>query len=295
MELTGIRLAWLKNGLLAQPDTNTQNDENNFPTPNDAGLDGMNVGSLFSGIGGIDIGFQRQGFTTGWFVENEPYAISVLRKNFPGIPVLGDIATIDFGKLPRVDIIVGGFPCQDASVARSNGKGIEGSQTGLWRYFKEAIRTIRPQFALIENVPNLINRGFERVLCDLAQIGYNAQWQTVRAGSLGYPHNRERLFILAYTDGNWFERILEESLKTQVIKSIRVPQETLEAWYDQLLEPPLLGAGHGFPRRVDRIRTTGNAVVPDVAEIFAPEIRTHLDYEHTAEATNQCVAQLIDS
>jgi len=233
----------------------------------------MNVGSLFSGIGGIELGFHRHGFQTKWFVERQPYAAAVLKKRFPGIPVFGEIADIDFGALPKVDVLVGGFPCQDASIAKKNGRGISGPKTGQWRYFKEAIRTIRPKFALLENVPNLLKRGFEQVLADLAEIGYDAQWQVVSAGCLGYPHRRERLFVLAYPAGfRRLEKVQSKPATKPYLKHVTISQTTMEAWCDQLLGSPLLGADDGFPTRVDETRCLGNAVIPDVAELFAKEI-----------------------
>jgi DNA (cytosine-5)-methyltransferase 1 len=232
----------------------------------------LNVGSLFSGIGGVELGFEREGHHAEWFVECEPYAQAVLRKNFPGKPIFEDVEKVDFRQLPRVDILTGGFPCQDASVANINGKGISGAKTGLWKHFKRAISEIRPRYVLIENVPNLLNRGFERVLCDLAEIGYDAQWTIIRAGDLGYPHHRDRLFILAYPNGERSQRIYEESSKVKLRQFVKIPRATLEAWFDQLLESPLHGTGNGFPDRVDRVRCTGNAVVADVAQIFARKI-----------------------
>ncbi len=159
------------------------------------------VGSLFSGIGGIEIAFEEQGFKTEWFVENEPYAQAVLQKRFPETKVYADITKIDFTKVPRIDILTGGFPCQDISGA---GKriGIEGSRSSLWKYYAKAIRILRPKFALIENVSALAIRGLDVVLSDLAQIGYDAEWYNMSASAVGAPHQRERIFIIAYPNGN---------------------------------------------------------------------------------------------
>jgi len=156
----------------------------------------MNVGSLFSGIGGIEIGFEKQGFKTKWFVENDLYAREVLKKRFPEAILYGDITKIDFTKVPRVDILTGGFPCQDISNAGKRA-GIEGSRSSLWKHYLRAISVLRPRYALIENVSALLGRGLDVVLCDLAQVGYDAEYHCVSASSVGAPHRRDRIFIVA--------------------------------------------------------------------------------------------------
>ena len=125
----------------------------------------ITVGSLFSGIGGIDLGLERTGgFKTIWFSEIEPYCNAVLEKNFPGVPNIGDITKVDWNGVEKPDMLVGGFPCQDISVAGKQ-KGIkEGTRSGLWFEFAEAIRALRPRLILVENVPNLLNKGMEIVL-----------------------------------------------------------------------------------------------------------------------------------
>lgn len=161
----------------------------------------MNVGSLFSGIGGIEIGFEKQGFKTIWFIEKEPYAQTILRKRFPTATIYEDITTTDFSTVQKIDILTGGFPCQDISNA---GKriGITGSRSSLWKYYLEAIRVLRPKYALIENVSALTIRGLNVVLSDLAQIGYDAEWYNLSASAVGAPHRRERIFIIAYPNSN---------------------------------------------------------------------------------------------
>ena len=162
----------------------------------------MNVGSLFSGIGGIELGFEREGFTTKWFVEWDEYCQAVLRKNFKGAKIYGDIQKINFDELEKVDILTGGFPCQDISVA-GKGKGIiEGKRSSLWKHFHRAIGEIRPKYAVIENVSALTFRGLCNVLADLAEIGYDAEWVCLRASDFGALHRRERIFIIAYSNGN---------------------------------------------------------------------------------------------
>ena len=159
----------------------------------------LTVGSLFSGIGGLEHGLELTGlFKTIWNCEIDPYASAVLRKHWPDVPNLGDITQADWSAVEKPDLICGGFPCQDISIA-GKGKGIvEGERSGLWREFAGAIRSLRPRYALVENVPELANRGLWLVLADLAEMGYDAEWQIVSAAEVGAPHIRERLFIMAY-------------------------------------------------------------------------------------------------
>lgn len=162
----------------------------------------MYVGSLFSGIRGFELGFSREGFETKWFVEDNSYCQAVLKKNFPNIPIYGNIREIDFWKLERVNILTGGFPCQDISCANPRGEGISGERSGLWSYYAEAIREIRPKYAIIENVPMLANKGLNIVLRDLAENGYDAEWFCLRASDFGALHRRERLFVIAYPNNS---------------------------------------------------------------------------------------------
>lgn len=234
----------------------------------------LKVGSLFSGIGGIELGFHSVGgFETKWFVEWEPYAQAVLKKNFPEVPVFEDIQTIDWYTMPPVDILTGGFPCQDASVANNSGKGIKGARTGLWKCYLEAIRILRPKFIIAENVPNLLNRGFEEVVSDLASVGYDAEWQVLPAGSFGASHKRERLWVVAYPVRFGLEGIQSRSSEVKLQEPSSLATEILERWQHELSEPPLLGVGDGVPCKVDRTRCLGNSVCPPVATFVAQKIK----------------------
>jgi len=159
----------------------------------------LTLGSLFSGIGGIELGFERTGrFKTIWNCEIEPYPSAVLEKNFPGVKNYGDITKVDWSGVERPDVLVGGFPCQDISVA-GKGAGIkEGTRSGLWSEYARAVRELRPRYVIVENVSMLARRGLTRVLGDLAALGYDAEWFTIRASDVGAPHRRERLFIIAH-------------------------------------------------------------------------------------------------
>lgn len=165
----------------------------------------MNVGSLFSGIGGIELGFKRAGIKTKWFIEKDEYCQKILRKNFPKVPIYEDIEKINFSELEKVEILTGGFPCQDISYA-GKGEGIEGKRSGLWQYYYQAIGILRPEYIFIENVPALLKRGLNVVLADLATCGYNAEWDCIPAVAVGAPHRRDRIFIFAYTNSDRCKR-----------------------------------------------------------------------------------------
>lgn len=166
----------------------------------------MNYIDLFSGIGGFALSAQWAGwkFDNHFFSEIDPYCIEVYKKRFPNAVFLGDITAIDWEKLkldyPGDWIMSGGFPCQDISTAGKM-EGIHGERSGLWFTYAEAIRVLRPRYAIMENVAALVVRGLPEVLGSLAEIGYNAEWQSIRAADVGAPHRRERLWIVAYPDG----------------------------------------------------------------------------------------------
>lgn len=163
----------------------------------------MTYGSLFTGIGGIDLGLYRAGMTCKWQVEIDPFCQRVLAKHWPHVKRYGDIRTV--GELEGVDLIAGGFPCQDISYAGA-GAGIDGARSGLWGEMLRIIRLVRPQFVLVENVSALLTRGIERVLGELAASGYDAEWQSLPAAAFGAPHIRDRVFILAYSKSqSWLQ------------------------------------------------------------------------------------------
>ncbi len=168
-------------------------------------------GSLFAGIGGFDLGFERAGIRTIWQVEIDAYCRRLLAKNFPLAVRFDDIRTVcgiqhahpcpgRMRHLTWVDIISGGFPCQDISNAGKRA-GIDGERSGLWSEFARIIRELRPRYVVVENVAALLGRGMERVLGDLAACGYDAEWQSIRASDVGAPHRRERIWIVAYPSG----------------------------------------------------------------------------------------------
>jgi DNA-cytosine methyltransferase len=157
----------------------------------------MKHGSLFSGIGGIDLGFEMAGIETTWTCEIDDWANGLLQKRFPNAKHYRDVQKIGKNNLESVDIISGGFPCQDISTA-GKGAGLDGKRSGLWFEMWRIICELRPRWVLIENVANLANKGGSRVLHDLAKAGYDAEWQVISARDVGGRHLRKRLWIIAY-------------------------------------------------------------------------------------------------
>lgn len=162
----------------------------------------LTVGSLFSGIGGFEFGLERTGgFKTVWQCEIDPFCLKVLEKHWPGVKRFADIKKMGIGEeIPYVDVICGGFPCQPVSCAGKR-KGKEDTRW-LWPEFCRVVRCVRPEWVLIENVPGLLSadsgRLFAGILRDLSESGYNAEWNIVSAASVGAPHLRKRVFVVAH-------------------------------------------------------------------------------------------------
>lgn len=163
----------------------------------------VSIGSLCTGYAGLDMGVAAAlSGTTGlsWAADNDPHVTRLLADRFPTVPNLGDLASVHWPRVEPVDVITAGFPCQDISAA-GKGAGIEkGTRSSVWMHVMEAVRHLRPHLLVLENVPALRwkGRGFDHVLADLARTGYDARWCCVRAGDLGAPHKRERVFVVAH-------------------------------------------------------------------------------------------------
>lgn len=186
----------------------------------------LKIGSLFSGYGGLDLAVTAvTGAEVVWHCEWEAAPSAILEKNFPGVPNFHDVSKVDWANVEPVDILTGGFPCQDLSLAGKRAGMKEGTRSGLWSEFYKAITIIKPRLVVIENVRGLLSatahsdleqcawcvgeagdgepalRALGAVLGDLADIGYDAKWHGVRAADAGAPHNRFRVFIVAYPNG----------------------------------------------------------------------------------------------
>lgn len=281
----------------------------------------MKVLDLFSGIGGFSLGLDRAGMQTVAFCEIDPHCRKILKKHWPNTPIYEDISKLGFSKFNdeiyydchdtkkflgqetgKIDLICGGFPCQDISTAGAQ-KGMvdnkkyqkainEGStheeaereartRSGLWFEYKRIIREVRPTYVLIENVGNLRGNGLITVLKDLRQLGYDAEWHIISAKSVSPAwHERKRIWIIAVPHGHNF-RLCDETLTTKEEKQKWWAKATakLRAWWP--LKPTFRGTVDGVPRKLDlprqrRIRQLGNAVVPQIPEFIGTRI---MEYE----------------
>lgn len=166
----------------------------------------LTVGSLFSGIGGLDLGLERAGMQVLWQCEIDPYCRRVLEKHWPEVTRYDDIREITGDEVGYTDVLAGGFPCQDVSTAGKRAGIKEGTRSGLWAEYARLIGEIKPRWVIIENVPGLLSvdsgRGMGTVLYDLAVRGYDAEWDCISAASVGALHRRDRIFIVAHANGS---------------------------------------------------------------------------------------------
>jgi DNA (cytosine-5)-methyltransferase 1 len=254
----------------------------------------ITVGSLFSGIGGLDLGLERAGMRVVWQSEIDPYACRVLAKHWPDVPNLGDITTIDWTDVEPVDLICGGYPCQPFSLAGTRAGTAD--RRHLWPHFADALRHLRPRWALLENVPGHLSLGFGRVLGDLAELGYDTEWQCIPAAAVGAPHLRWRVFVVAHAhrEGEPGEpvdaftrpgvvvpdtephRHVADTGCVRLLQCAGIERESsghqARSIHHWAVEPDVGRVAHGIPARVDRLRTLGNAVVPQVAEYVGRRI-----------------------
>ena len=281
----------------------------------------VTFGSLFAGIGGIDLGLERAGMTCAWQVEIAPWCRKVLAKHWPDVRRYEDVKAVGGDTLEPVALIAGGFPCQDVSVAGQRAGIQDGNRSGLWSEFHRIIRELRPRYVFVENVPGLLTNGMGRVLGDLADIGYDAEWEVLSAADVGAPHLRKRVFIVAHTQivqcngrndnsricqqGGTVSKFGNRSRTKDVADAISNAtgatyrssgRSSEQRWDDESVgqrdtvgshtgdgsadvsdaqrerenwwttEPDVGRVANGVPRRVDRLKGLGNAVVPQCAE-----------------------------
>jgi len=267
----------------------------------------MRMLDLFSGIGGFSLAAEwvwGDELEIVGFCEIEKYCQKVLQKNFTGVPIHEDITELDGNDFKDIDLITGGFPCQDISIA-GKGEGITGKRSGLWFEMHRIIREVRPRYALIENVPMLTIRGGTRVIADLAKIGYDAEWTIIGADDVGAWHRRKRIWIVAYpeclgqSERSDIKRIdIERKTSNKSIKCYKtqpiaknvpdtdskrsqglVKRSQESRGYEQPIrfrsrarqrswwnaEPDVGRVANGISNRVDRLKGLGNAIVPQVA------------------------------
>jgi|ETNvirnome_2_300_1030623.scaffolds.fasta_scaffold10711_2 DNA (cytosine-5)-methyltransferase 1 len=232
----------------------------------------MNELALFAGAGGGILGGHLLGWRTICAVEWDAYAASVLvqRQNdgsLPAFPIWDDVQTFD-GRpwRGRVDVISGGFPCQDISAA-GKGAGIDGERSGMWGHMARIIGQVRPEFCMVENSPLLVGRGLARVLGSLASLGYDARWGVLGARDAGAPHKRDRIWIVANSRQQGPQgsvRPGEENGGGETGASQR-PGSVNGNWW--ATEPELGRVAHGVANRVDRLKCIGNGQVPQCAAL----------------------------
>lgn len=227
----------------------------------------LTVGSLFSGIGGFDLGLERAGLKIKFQVENNEYCRHVLKKHWPTVPCHFDITKIDWEWIPRVDLVCGGFPCQPFSVAGKR-RG-QADDRYLWPEVVRCLDTLRPTWFLGENVPGLINLALDQVCADLEGLGYQVWPVCVPACAVDAPHIRQRIWIIGFhpnTDRSRYE-------------GGGVPTKSTRPWkqFERLVQADLRisvpagksgGVHDGVQNRAHRLRALGNAVVSAIVEAF---------------------------
>lgn len=237
----------------------------------------MNVLSLFGGIGGFDLGLKRAGMKTVAFCEVDKKCQLVLKKHWPGVPIYDDVKELTYEKLKedgisKIDIIAGGFPCQDISLA-GKGEGIEGPRSGLWKEYTRLVGEIRPNFIIIENVTALLGRGMSRVLRDLASLRYDAEWHCISASAIGAAHNRDRVWIVAYPTGQrWIFSKVQQQISVESTPKF-YQADSFKLLFDAAKNPPKPDGGNlrrddGLSRAMDRLKQLGNAIIPQISELI---------------------------
>lgn len=272
----------------------------------------MRIGSLFSGIGGLELGLECSGLGRAvWQVEKDEFCRRVLERHWPDVARFDDVRTVGAATLPPVDLICGGFPCQDVSSA-GNGAGLAGERSGLWFEFARIVDEMAPEWVVVENVLSGASRWLDTVLRSLEELGYECLPLPLSAEDVGAPHRRRRLFVVAHaysqpgwggstdahrdgaagnaTDAERFGRAPRSSPEPSQHSLVRhadrarEPQSEVRAleqvggrwpsdptWW--ATEPGVRGVAHGVPNRAHRLRALGNAVVPQCAEVVGWVIR----------------------
>jgi DNA (cytosine-5)-methyltransferase 1 len=238
---------------------------------------------LFSGIGGFSLGLERSGgFKTVAFCEVEPFCTKILNKHWPEVPVYGDVRELTAERLAAdgigVDAICGGFPCQDISTA-GKGAGIEGERSGLWSEYARLIGELRPRYVFVENVAALLGRGMDRVLGDLAAIGYDAEWHCIPASAVGAPHRRDRIWIMAHPTG---ERRAETG-KYQPARSEERP-----TWRSEVMANA--GRAYGNGRQNLKEPALGEAAKRGKAADYVEQCREVVAYANGAQREGSCIS-----
>jgi len=269
----------------------------------------IKIGSLFSGIGGFELGLERAipGAETIWQVEQNAFCQKVLSKHWPKAKIYNDVKNITADKVEAVDILCGGFPCQDISLA-GKGEGLHGKKSGLWWEMLRIISELRPRIVILENVAAILFRGGSKVIGSLTEIGYCTEWTVISARDQGAPHLRRRWFAVAYTNNRSTsaeiqarrpeynvcdirngcnvtdssmqrrkkyterKRAMEKTGKFERRSGKNKRSHVTNYWKGGSTESPLCRVDDGIPNRLDRLRSLGNAIVPQCSEWVGHQI-----------------------
>ena len=234
----------------------------------------LKIGSLFSGIGGFELGIERaiEGAETIWQVEQNKFCQKILRKHWPNAIIYDDVRDITKHNVEPVDILIGGFPCQSISVSGKM-EGLQNEEkSGLWWEMWRIIGELRPRLVVMENVPNIVRLGGLSVLGSLAEIGYNAEWTIISARkNCGAPHVRKRWFCVAYPTRSR----CKDNIKYTKQKNRQIPKMSKYGnnkkirksyWQKYPIESPLCELDDGISERLARLKALGNAIVPQCSE-----------------------------
>lgn len=229
----------------------------------------MTFGSLFAGIGGFDLGLERAGMECRWQVEIDEAATETLSTHWPNVDLYSDVTKIQEGQLERVDLICGGFPCQPWSIAGK--KKRKSDDRWLWPDFARIIRMVGPRYVIVENVPGLRDGGgLDAVLGEIADLGFDAEWETISASEFGAPHERARVFIVAYSKRKGLSGLLSREGFLRIRRSTHAEfgNRGFDVWGWWEENRANLRMGDGLPVSVARraCKAFGNAVVPQVVE-----------------------------
>ena len=243
----------------------------------------MKVLDLFSGIGGFSLGLERAGMETAAFCEFAKYPRSVLKKHWPDVPIHDDVRTLDGNQYRgTVDVVCGGFPCQDLSIAGKR-SGLEGEKSSLYREMLRVISECLPRYAIFENVANFLvgsgGRWFSQFLYDLSEIGYDAEWHCISASAVSANHHRDRVWIIAYPAGNTKQNSIFEGEQAGVFfkgkpRGSSWGPAPRTHWATD--KPRITEMDDGLPGWVGSVSAYGNAVVPQIPELIG---RAIIEYE----------------
>jgi len=253
----------------------------------------VRVLDLFSGIGGFSLAAKEVWGNDAKIVGHcdiDDYCEQVLAKNFPNTPYFNDVTKLTKQDVGEVDLICGGFPCQDISVA-GKGLGIDkGERSGLWSEFNRLIGELRPKYAIIENVAAITSRGLNIVLRDLAKTGYDAEWQCIGANQVGARHKRDRIWVVAYPSSLRLQCKEENEELGRERPSEQSGRDRIQKREGGISKSRLGGVVNGIPNwiheprgiprvdkkkpnRIDRMKALGNSIVPQIPVLIMKRIK----------------------